>query len=116
MTVPVHVAPQRADSIEVFPSCRIDQKVSVGRLDHERFPLGHLREGVPQHLLVEILQTFHVERRTASSRAVIAVDRSCSLRPAHNEIRRRAVPSGTVGGRMPWTKTRASNKRALIAI
>src|SRR5690606_13064435 len=112
----VDVAPERADAVEIATTFGVDEEVPVAPRDHERRPLGHLREWVPKHPLIELLEMFHVIRRTASFTAVAMVWRSSAVCPAARLMRSRAVPSGTVGGRMPWMNTRRSSTAALTAI
>jgi hypothetical protein len=52
----VHVAPERADCVEISTSVGSDEVVAVSALDDERIPLGHLREGVPHHTAIELFE------------------------------------------------------------
>ena len=71
-------------------------------------PFQHLRERVPEISMVELLELLvlggHWSRptsvKTARARSMCA-----RVWVAIKVIRRRDVPSGTVGGRIPWAKT-----------
>ena len=50
LPVPVHVAPERADAVEVAAAEVVDQRVALGALDDQRIvrrPDRHLGERVP---------------------------------------------------------------------
>ena len=50
--VAVNVAPDAGASVEICAAVDIDQCAAVGPFDHQRFVLGHLREGVPEVVAV----------------------------------------------------------------
>jgi hypothetical protein len=57
VTVPVNVAPQRGDAIDVAPPSRVDQVGALGFLDHHRLllhPALLLGERVPDEALIEL--------------------------------------------------------------
>ncbi len=56
LAVPVDVAPERRDAVQVPAAVGVDQVVALGRGDHERVggePLLHLGEGMPEVGVVE---------------------------------------------------------------
>lgn len=54
MTMPMHVAPQAADTIQQSPVVGIDQPHPFGSIYHQRLVFGHLGKGVPIMLAVPI--------------------------------------------------------------
>jgi len=61
MPMPVHVAPERADAIEIPLSVRVDEEIALTTRDHERRPLRHLRERMPGYPLVQFLEIVHIK-------------------------------------------------------
>src|SRR5258706_14923299 len=97
----VQVDPQRRDAVEVAAPVAVDEPVAVGARDHERLPLAHLRQRVPQVLLV-FVDEVHAKKCRSSRSDETSASRCASEWVAISETRSRAVPGGTVGGRMPW--------------
>src|SRR4051812_4522612 len=56
MPMPVHVAPQATDAVEIRVAADIVQRAAFGTLDDERLVLAHLREGVPDVLAIPTLE------------------------------------------------------------
>ena len=52
MPMSMHVAPERADAVEVSTTLDIEQPTAFTSRDHERRPLRHLREGMPGNLSI----------------------------------------------------------------
>ena len=59
MAVPVDVAPQAADAVEVLAAVDVHQHAALGPLEDQRLVLGHLREGVPDKLAIPSLELFN---------------------------------------------------------
>ena len=47
MPVPVQIAPQARDAVEILAAFAINQRAAMSRLNQQRLVLGHLREGMP---------------------------------------------------------------------
>src|SRR5262249_6414479 len=117
MAVSVHVAPQRRHAVQVAPALRVDEPAALRLGDDERLlpqPVGHLREGVPEVAMVPVdeARIAHAVPPTACAAAPNAArTRSiwASVWVAIGVTRRRAVPGGTVGGRMAWASTPPSS-------
>ena len=119
VVVAVNVAPQRADAIEVAPAVGVEEEVAVARRDHQRIPLRHLRERVPQHRRSRSTSSREIVRhaldapRHSTAATAAIVDVLCR----HGRVRRLiAQPRGCPRHgrrRMPWTNTPRSNSRAL---
>ena len=54
MAMAVHVAPQAADRVEIFPAVDVDQRRALAALEDQRLVLGHLRERVPDDLAIPL--------------------------------------------------------------
>ena len=126
LAVAVHVAPQRRDAVEVAPAVGVDQVVALAALDDQRRlgePVAHLGERMPEVLVIPGHQLGRARsaswRRTSGAGLPCPCARSARTAPNARSPRRcrhrvcvamtvarmRAVPSGTVGGRMPCAKT-----------
>src|SRR5262249_9122344 len=68
--MPVHVAPQAADPVEILASFDIDKRGPLRSLDDERFVLRHLREGMPNGLAVVMSQLVKIHGRHSPNIAV----------------------------------------------
>src|SRR4051812_36395820 len=114
MAMTMDVAPQRAHAIEISATILVDQERALTARDHERRPLRLLRERMPEDTLIEVNELAHgrPDCRIASASNCPAVSTCWTECPAERLNRSRAVPTGTVGGRMPWTSTRCSSNRA----
>jgi hypothetical protein len=112
MAVPVHVAPERRDAVQVAPSVGIDEPAATALDDHERIvgePFPHLGERVPEVRPVPRDRASRVGHRTTpTSRAAFAnassARSSCPrVCVAIGVTRSRAVPpelsAGGSGGR-----------------
>jgi len=52
MAMPVQIAPHTAEAIEILAAVDINQRATVGALDHQRLIFSHLRESVPNDFTV----------------------------------------------------------------
>src|SRR5262249_31683998 len=117
MPVTMHVAPQRRHPVEVAPPLRVGEPAAIGLGDDERLltqPVGHLGEGVPEVTVVPVdeMRIGHSVPptvRAAVANAASARSMCASVWVAIGVTRSRAVPGGTVGGRMAWASTPSSS-------
>jgi hypothetical protein len=58
MPMPVDVAPQAADAVEIGATVDIVKRAAFGSLDHQRLVFGHLGEGMPDVAAIPIDKLF----------------------------------------------------------
>src|SRR5512139_824668 len=124
MTMAVHVAPERRYAVEVAFPGNVDQIRALAAGDDHRLlrhPVPHLRERMPDIGMVPAGQFDSVvlgHTVSASTRAKVSAAsvRSSELCVLMAVTRSRAVPAGTVGGRIPWTNTPWVSRRCEIRI
>src|SRR5262245_840486 len=117
MAVAVHVAPQRRHAVQVAAALCVDEPAALGLGDDERLlaqPVGHLREGMPEVAMVPLdeARPGHAaapDMRAAAAKASRARSICASVCVAMGVTRSRAVPGGTVGGRIAWASTPCSS-------
>ena len=104
------VAPQRGDSVEVAVAVDVDEVAALALGDDAgvfAHPLLHLGEGVPQVRVVHALENVVLVAQFVAHLACPKASSACSICSvvwvAMVVTRRREVPGGTVGGRMPCT-------------
>ena len=103
----VNVAPERRHPVQILSSLHIDQEIAVAAADNARLfahPFLHLRERVPKIAMVELFQFVVISGHACffrSSKASSAFSMCSRVCVAIKVMRKREVPGGTVGGRIP---------------
>src|SRR6185295_15647006 len=115
LAMAMDIAPQRGHAVQIFPAMIVDQVMTVSAADNHRVfahPFLHLRERMPEVSMVKPFQLVGVggHSRLISSKTFNALSICPSLWVAITVMRKRDVPTGTVGGRMPWANTPRSSK------
>src|SRR5262249_26976008 len=114
--VSVQVHPERGDTVEIGTALLVDKMVALGACDDEGLvvePGAHLGEGMPHVASVELDNRCHDKD---SPKAAMAASMCSSVWAAERAKRRRPVPGGTVGGRMPCAKIPRSSRARLTVI
>src|SRR5258708_36642475 len=103
----LNAAPKRRHPVQIPSSLHVDQKIAVGAADNARLfthPFLHLRERVPKITMVELFQFVVISGHACflrSSKVASAFSMCSRVCVAIKVMRKREVPAGTVGGRIP---------------